>query len=230
MRLTFSDHWGFNLSVSHLDSVARRKRKSFSTRYRSNERRDEEVGVLLLLSTWFDGRFEPHFVCQWMFRNFQFSGCCRRAKKENANCCTLPWRIRFSSCYRLASAVLGPLTWSLKLECRDFYELSRTLVAMLIDWCPRMSHAFIALKFSDPGFLERSWKWFNDFGAEAWSYSSRYGGMVRSGALIPFSPRNLGNLFILNQENSICDFRLCCRSFLTLSLPSTAALGPNFER
>ena len=181
MRLTFLDHWGLNLSVSHLDSVARRKRKSFSTRYRSIERRDGETGVLLLVSTWdpvkVDGRFEPHFVCQWMFRNIQCSCCCRRGQKTQI-VVPFPEGFRFSSCYRPASTVLGPLTRRLKLECHDFYELSRTfnwLQCWSID--APMSHAFwiIALKYSDPGYLERSWKWFNDFGAEAFVKVWRYG-------------------------------------------------------
>ena len=81
----------------------------------------------------------------------------------------------FSSCYRPASDCF----WisNLKLECRGGYELSRPSFAMLISWCPRMSHAiaFNALRYSDPGYVERSWRWFNDFEAEAWVYREGMG-------------------------------------------------------
>ena len=85
MRLTFSDHWGFDLSVSHLDSVARRKRKNFSKQYWSIERRDGEAGVL--------------YCCRHETEEFPMFGLLsKRPKKKKHRLLYIFWRIQFSSC------------------------------------------------------------------------------------------------------------------------------------
>ena len=84
------------------------------------------------------------------------------------------------------------LTWILNVV--DGYKMSRTSVAMLIDWCPRMSHA---LRYSNPAYVERSRR-FDDFGA---SFSWRYGW---AGIQFLFSSEIYEiMLTYLNQENSV---------------------------
>jgi hypothetical protein len=182
----FSDHWGFDLSVSHLDLVARRERTSFSTaiskqrRYhRSIEWRDERSFTTLPAAV--DVR-----PCQWVAEvripfclgvlGYPMFGPCRtwRGQKKTRVVMPLPEGFRFSSCYHSAFAVFGPLTWS--LDFVDGYELSRMLVAMLINWCSRMSHALRYFQLIQPWICRAVVEVVcNDFGAEAWSFLWRYG-------------------------------------------------------
>ena len=198
----FSDHWSFDLSVSHLVSVAKRVWMSFSTAtskqryYRPIEWKDGVAGVLLLqLSTWgpVSGwpRLEPHFV--WEFLEYPvFGTMVEEAKKITQVVMPFPEGFRLPFFNR--PAIFGPLLWS--LNCRNGYKLSRTLVAMLIHWCPKMSHA---LRCSDSGgYVERSfsgglmifWRRCLEFFVKVWV----------SGAQIHFSLRNLGNLFIWSKR------------------------------
>ena len=158
----FSDHWGFDLSVSHLDLVARRE----------NVILGGDIDQLNEGMAFFSCRREP---CQWMagsnpnlFASGRFEisnvrACCRRGHKKY---CAFPEGFRIPSFYRSTSAVFGPLTWNLNvvvaMNCRG-----RRLQCWSFD-SSECCHAFNALRYSDPGYAERSWRWFNnEFGGEA---------------------------------------------------------------
>ena len=101
--------------------------------------------------------------------------CCRTGQKKTRVVMPFPEGFQFSSCYRSALAVFGPLTWSLNVV--DGYELSRMSVALLIDWCPRMSHALRRyFQLFQPWICRAVVEVvYNDFGAETWGISWRYG-------------------------------------------------------
>ena len=111
----------------------------------------------------------------------------------------------------------------LKLGCCGGYRLL-TLVANA-DWLmPQnvaMSHA---MRYSNPGYVERSWRWVYWFQSSSWVVKVRV-----SGAPIHFLLRNLGNLFIWTKKIQFVTCFLEVPAFLALSLPSTVALGLNFE-
>ena len=219
----FLDHWRFDLSVSHLDSVTRREYFSTSKqRYRRSIelkgwkaffycscRRHEALSV--------DGRgSNPILFGSFGIFNVRLGDCCRSGQRITQVVMTFPEGFRFSSCYRSVLSVFGSLTWRLdQLECRGGYELPRTSVATY-QW------SIDAPKSRKPWniptmdmYVERWWRWFNDIGAEAWSFSWRY---EVSGAPIPFSLK-FGKFIYLNQENSICDLLPRC-SALSDSQPS----------
>ena len=150
---------------------------------------------------------------------------CRKGQKTT-QVVAFPEGFRFSSCYRSAS---GPQlflgleleAWMVAMNCQG------ALVAMLIVWCLRMSYAFIALIYSCPRYIGRSWRWFNEFGAEAWSFSWRCLGECGPK---PFFAQKFGKfyyLFDLNQDNSNCDL---LPSMLPDSQPSIdRGIGLSFE-
>ena len=130
-----------------------------------------------------DSRFEPHFVCQGLL-----------SKRPTQIVVPFPKGLQFMPQCRSISAVFGPLT--LKLEACSLnvaVVMNMNYWGKLIDWCPRMSHA---LRYSESGYVEQSWRSFNEFGAKAWNFSRRYGW-----AGLQF----LFHLFIWTKEISICD-------------------------
>ena len=93
-RLSFLDHWGCDLSVSHLASVATRESLSFSTAISINwmkiwcgKRYFTALDMRPCQWITVDGQFEPRFVCQWEF----FFGISnvrthRRGDKKKGSC------------------------------------------------------------------------------------------------------------------------------------------------
>ena len=141
-RLSFLDHWGCDLSVSHLASVATRESLSFSTAISFNwmkiwcgKRYFTALDMRPCQWITVDGQFEPRFVCQWeFFLGYPMFGPIVEETKKS-KFFLFPEGFRLPSCYRSASAVFGPLIWSLNvlvaMNCRGH--------AMMIDWCSRIS-------------------------------------------------------------------------------------------
>ena len=160
-RLTFTDHWSFDLSVSDLGSVAWMEKECSQQRYKSRGNTTDQLNERIEWQTFFscitcscrhdalsvgDQSSNPIFVCElW---NIQCSDLLsKRPDKITQVVMLFPDWFRFPSCYRSNSTVFGPPTWSLNF---DGCEMSRTSVAMLIYWCPRMTLALRYLQLFQP--------------------------------------------------------------------------------
>ena len=176
------------------------------------------------LSVWV-AEVRTHFL----FGSFgisMFGHVIKVAKKNYAGCYALPWRIPTVVLLYFCLSCFGPLTWSLNVV--DGYDLSRMSVAMLwsID-VPLTEYRmpWDIFKFSNPGYVERSRRWFTMILALRSRVSRESMGERGSNS---FFAQNLIFLFEPRQFN--CD-RLprCCRPFWSLYFPLTVALGLNFE-
>ena len=176
-RLSFLDHWGCDLSVSHLASVATRECLSFSTAISikwmkewSGKRYFTALDMRPCQWITVDGQFEPRFVCQWEFflGNPMFGPIVEETKKKQVF--PIPWRIPTSVLLSFCLSCFW--AFNLKLECPGGYELSWTCNDDRL-----MLQNFHALRYSETGYVERSWRRFNlnEFVAEAWNFSWRYG-------------------------------------------------------
>ena len=173
-RLTFTDHWNFDLSVSDLGSVAWMEKECSQQRYKSRGNTTDQLYERIEWQTFFscitcscrhdalsvgDQSSNPIFV--WELWNIQCSDLLsKRPDKITQVVMLFPDWFRFPSCYRSNSTVFGPPTWSLNLnvvmavKCRG-----RRLQCWSID-APEWRLPWDIFNYFNPGHVERSWRWF----------------------------------------------------------------------
>ena len=110
----------------------------------------------------------------------------------------------------------------------DDYDLSRMSVAMWIDWRPidRMSHTLRYFNCSNPGYVERSWRWFTMILAQKPGVSRESMGERGSNS---FFAQNHIFYFLFSKTMQLWLASSILPAFLTLSFPLTVALGLNLQ-
>ena len=157
---------------------------------------------------------------EWQVEISNTRSCCRRSQKKKAGLLCLPWRIPdFGPAIVLPQLFFGLEAWI------SWWQWIVEDVGCNVDRLMPQNVAW----YSNPGYVERSWRWFNEFKAEVWSFLWRYR-WPPSGALKLFFRSEIWEIYLFEPRK----FKLWLASsillaFLTLNLPSTVALGLNFE-